>query len=121
MTPKSNQLTFITKDFKSLLFKYNLQIFFSTVVFFQLLRFRSQFQAGMVYEGILYTFVPITFVILIRVYFERHACVVELFNILVKFEQNLLRGKSKYKNDTRYLKCFSKTILLLMSHNSKAF
>ncbi len=96
---KSYLLTFDGKGYKSEIFQHNLQIIFSAVIAFQLYRFRSVFQSGMIYEGILYTFLPLAYVILIRIYFKRNKNVVEIFNILVTFEQKLIRGKiNKIKN-----------------------
>lgn len=50
--PKSNILTFVNTDMKILLISQKLQIVFSAVIAFQLLRFRSEFQNGMIYEGV---------------------------------------------------------------------
>lgn len=69
------------------------QIVLSAVIAFQLLRYRNEFQNAIIYEGVLYTILPSSFIILIHVYFKRSGCVVTLSNNLVKFEQKLLHGK----------------------------
>ncbi len=94
LSKKSNMLSFSNSGLKSEIFKYNVQVMLSMCIIFQLFRFQSLFQFGLIYEGILYGFLPLTFVILIRIYFKRNENVVELFNMLVIFEQKLINGKT---------------------------
>lgn len=67
------------------------------VMVYQLLAYQDQFLKVIIFEGILYTAMFPFVVILVQVYFQRHRNVTELFNLIVKFEQNLFQGKIKFR------------------------
>ncbi len=91
--PNSKFLTFTNISLKRELFQHGLQILTSIIIGFQLYRFRSLFPMAIIFEGILYLFLSPVFAVLARVYFKGNKCVVELFNVLVTFEQKLINGK----------------------------
>ncbi len=86
-----------TKSLKiELLCKSTVALFLYAMVSAQLLAFQGSFQDIELYEGIFLVTLHSGYVVTLYVYYSRHTQVLELFNSLVSFERQLLRGKVKF-------------------------
>lgn len=89
-----NKLVFQNKNgLKGEYLKHAVLAVLSVIMAFQIFHYRNSFPSTVIYEGILYTCGLLTFILTVNVYFEKSDYVVELFNLLLRFEQNLFTGK----------------------------
>lgn len=68
------------------------QLLFAVLVSLQLVRFKNKFTIGVIYVALLYVIVPIGISITVYAYFNKNQSNVNFFNMLLTFEQNLIKG-----------------------------
>ncbi len=93
--PVSYELSFQSSTiFKFKMFlKCTISTILSAIMAIQLIQHRTKFHNVDIFEGIFNSVAIQAFLASFYVYFKRRGQVVELFNSLVNFEQNLMNGK----------------------------
>lgn len=90
---ENNQLSFSKQDG---LMKQNLKHFgfivFVIISFVQIIYYKPKFSEGVIFESIFFTFAVPPLVLAHDVYMRRGKLVVELFNLILTFEQKLITG-----------------------------
>lgn len=93
ITKKSAKLTFHTENnLKRENLKIICLLFLTILMVYQVFQYKNGFKNPVLYEVVLYISCQIVFISIVRTYFQRHKDVVELFNTLIQFERDFLKG-----------------------------